>query len=137
MLNLRKAVWLPLLLIAGCAGSDAPANNGGGGGQQKVAVSMTNQDTFSPQVANASAGQTVEWTNNDADHHSVKPDVATPNMDSDPQFPPGLAPGEKFSFTVPANTPAGTKFFYHCRFHGGAGNGTALGPGMSGEILVQ
>ena len=79
----------------------------------------------------------MRWTNNDALPHTVKSDTAEPGLDSDPTFPGGLANGQQFSWTVPNTATTGTKFFYHCKFHGTAGNGTAFGAGMVGSLTVQ
>jgi kexin len=99
-------------------------------------VSMTNF-TFSPKTVNANAGDKIRWTNNDAFAHTVEPDTGTAGMDSDATFPTGMAHNATFEWTVPANAPSGTKYYYHCRIHGTAGNGTNFGTGMTGVIIVN
>ena len=80
----------------------------------------------------------VEWTNKDSFmSHTVKPDKPTPGMDSDTLFAGGMVPGNVFDWMVPADAKSGTKFFYHCKFHGIAGDGTRLGAGMVGVIVVK
>lgn len=152
---MRPIRILPFVLAAaaafiiGCGGSSGGgsstnATNGattatnGGTGSVTVTVDMPNGTmSFSPANAAVHAGDTVKWTNSDALPHTIKPDTAVANMDSDPTFPGGLANGQQFTWVVPAGTPAGTQFFYHCKFHGTAGNGSALGNGMAGVITVQ
>ncbi len=111
---------------------------GGGGTNATVMVSLTQAMTMSPQLANAHAGDTVMWTNTSASlNHTVTSDTGQAGLDSSGQFPSGLAPGNVFTWTVPANAAIGTHYFYHCVFHGAAGNGTSLGTGMAGEITVN
>jgi plastocyanin len=115
----------------GCSGSGA-----GGGGGVNVNVSLTNM-TFSPQLVTAHAGETVVWTNNEAMLHTVTSDTSEPGLDSFAQYPGGMSQGNTFAWVVPANAVIGTHYFYHCNFHGTAGNGAALGTGMTGEITVN
>ena len=98
-----------------------------------VAVTIANF-TFSPMDLTVNAGQTVQWTNNDAGvQHTVTRDVTTMSGPSSPV----LNSGAVYNFTVPAGTPSGTNIFYHCTFHGTAGNGTTFGNGMTGVIRVR
>lgn len=99
-----------------------------------VSISMS---AFSPKTLNVNKGTTVRWTNNDAINHTVTTDVSGSGPNSDATFPSGLTHSAQYSFTVPANAVSGTKFFYHCRFHGSAGNGTNFGIGMTGVIIVN
>jgi plastocyanin len=101
-----------------------------------VDVSATANDSFSPRTVQVFPGDTIRWTNADADNHSIEPDLANPAMDSDAQFPNGIPPNQSFTWTIPENTAPGTRFFYHCRFHGQAGNGTSFGTGMTGVIDI-
>jgi plastocyanin len=121
---------LAAYLAVGCAGSDD--NNEPAVHQ----VAMTSSDTFSPKTVFAMPGEFVRWTNNDTDAHTVEPDTDTSGLDSDNEFPNGLANGQTFQFQVPSGAATGTKFFYHCRFHGAAGDGTTIGTGMAGVIVV-
>jgi plastocyanin len=131
----------PLVLLAaaiiGCGGSSSGGSTTGGTTPNKVTVTMPAGSMFTPMDAAVNPGDTVEWVNNDTLPHTIKPDVATPSMDSDPTFPGGIANGQKFSWVVPVSATPGTKFFYHCKFHGTAGNGTAFGAGMVGVVTVQ
>lgn len=145
---MRPIRFLPFVLAAatalviGCGGSSSGgsstnATNGGTTGTTVVVDMPNGTMSFSPANAAVHAGDTVKWTNSDALPHTIKPDTAVPNMDSDTAFPGGLSNGQQFTWLVPAGTAAGTQFFYHCKFHGTAGNGTALGNGMVGVITVQ
>jgi plastocyanin len=118
----------------GSGGSSSGGGNGGGGGT--VNVSMIGS-AFSPQSVNAHAGDTVVWTNNETMLHTVTSDTSEPGLNSSTQFPGGMNQNSTFSWTVPATATLGTHFFYHCAFHGTAGNGTVLGTGMAGEITVN
>jgi len=100
-------------------------------------VNMTDTLTFTPKSLTVSAGATVTWSNISFMGHTVTPDVSTPGMDSDGQYPGAMPPGKTFSWTVPANAKSGTAYYYHCRIHGSAGNGKAYGTGMTGVIIVK
>lgn len=103
----------------------------GGGGGVTVDVQMVDM-TFSPQIVNAHAGDTVRWTNISVLPHTVTSDTGQTGLSSST-----ILNGNTFTWQVPADATAGTNFFYHCNFHGAAGNGTSLGFGMSGEISVN
>ncbi len=120
-------------LIAGCGGSGGNSGNNGG---NAVTVLATSQHTFNPTQAFAGAGQSVVFRNADFTNHTITAD-SNGGPNSDGQFPNGLGSNDSYTFVVPAGAVAGTHFFYHCRFHGNAGNGTSLGTGMAGEITVQ
>lgn len=98
-----------------------------------VAVSLVNF-AFSPNDITVVAGQTVKWTHMEPGvTHSVTRDITTvPGPDS-----PDMNSGDTYNFTVPLGTPSGTNIFYHCRFHGTAGDGTTFGNGMTGVIRVK
>jgi len=98
----------------------------------KIAMSA-----YSPQTANVPKGCTVRWTNTDFMGHTVTTDVTGSGPNSDTQFPSGIGNNQQYTFQVPANAVSGTKFFYHCRFHGIKGNGTSLGSGMVGVVVVN
>ncbi len=90
--------------------------------------------SFSPRDLTVNPGQTVTWTNNDVGvQHTVTRDITTMAGPSSPV----LNTNDTYSFTVPAATPSGTNIFYHCTFHGTAGDGTTFGAGMSGVIRVR
>jgi plastocyanin len=128
-----------LLVGVGCmggGGSSTGTTNGSTNGGATVDVDM-NGMAFTPQVVNAHAGDTVRWTNSGSLPHTVTSDTGQAGLDSSGQFPSGIGQNGVFSWTVPANASIGTNFFYHCVFHGTAGNGTALGTGMAGEITVN
>jgi plastocyanin len=100
-------------------------------------VTMTGQDAFAPKNVKVRAGETVTWQNRDEDNHTVESDTGVAGLDSDAAYPNGVAPGNKFRWTVPGNATSGTVYFYHCRFHGTAGNGSSYGTGMVGSITVK
>ncbi len=131
-------------ILIGCMGEGGSLTGGTtttggtstGGGGTTVPVSMTGM-IYSPQVITAHAGDTIQWTNIGMPPHTVTSDTGQAGLDSSTQFPSGIATNGVFTWQVPSNATAGTNFFYHCTFHGAAGNGSSLGIGMSGEISVQ
>jgi len=89
---------------------------------------------FNPRDLTINAGQTVQWTNHDAGvQHTVTRDVTTMAGPSSPV----MNTNDVYNFVVPVGTPSGTNIFYHCTFHGTAGNGTTFGNGMTGVIRVR
>ena len=97
-----------------------------------ASIQMTNGFQYSPQALTVSAGTTIVWINSSNMAHTITPDLSNPSMTSGT-----IIPGQSFTWTVPANAKSGTKFFYHCLFHGGAGDGTTMGQGMAGVVIVQ
>jgi len=101
-------------------------------------VDATSSDTFDPETINIEPGTLIVWRNIDTDPHApiVDPlNVAAGGPDSDAVFPTGVQPGTSYSWRVPIDAVAATQWFYHCRFHGTAGDGTSLGTGMVGLIV--
>jgi len=98
-------------------------------------VTMTHQDAFAPKNVKVRAGETITWHNADMDNHTVDSDTGL--FDSDDDFPDGIPPKARWSWTVPGKAASGTVYFYHCDFHGAAGNGTSYGTGMVGSITVK
>lgn len=128
-----KAVWKwsPILAFAalcGCGGAEDVSQN-------TLLVTLKAGNTFSPQTVTVKGGQSVTWVNQDAMAHTITGDTS-PGPNSDAKNPTGLTKGQTYFWKVP-NAVAGTKFFYHCRFHGTAGDGTDFGTGMTGVIVVQ
>jgi plastocyanin len=135
-------VTVTLLLLSIVALAAFTGCNGGGFGANPatVAVLATQLDTFSPRDIVVDKGTKVTWTNVDTDYHAVivDPQNAYANgPNSDLAQPQGIPPQGKFSWTVPTNAASGTKWYYHCRFHGTAGNGQDYGTGMVGFIIVR
>jgi|GEM_PF-4349470 len=142
---------LAAMVAFGCGGSS------GGGGNNSTAsstataggtatggttagpfhVTMTGNHAFSPANIPVPAGSTVIFANPDVVNHTVTTDTGFAGFSSDSRFPTGVPSGSSYSFTVPAGTAPGTVLYYHCRFHGNAGNGTSVGFGMAGSITVQ
>ena len=130
------------LLIPAClAMALATGCNGGGVGPNpaRIDVMATNQDKFNPRDIVVDKGTKVVWTNADTDNHTVIMDSLDPvagGPNSDNTKPAGIPPQGTFSWTVP-NVQSGTIWYYHCRFHGTAGNGHDFGTGMVGVIVVR
>jgi plastocyanin len=101
-------------------------------------VSMSPGHIFVPVGPSAHPGDMIVWTNDDVDNHTVTSDplnAVAGGPDSDTVYPNGLQTNNKFYWIVPS-APAGTTWYYHCRFHGGAGNGSSVGTGMAGWIAA-
>ena len=71
---------------------------------------------FGPQIVTVKLGETVHWTNQDSEAHTVTSDAGAFNS-------PVLQPGAGFSFTF---TKPGT-YRYHCTIH----------PFMTGKVVVS
>jgi len=116
-------------------------NPGIGGGTSNVVpfrVVRINVDNpisgfaFGIKDLTVTAGQTVVWTNNDFTGHTVTRDVGTVGPSSGT-----IAPNGTYSFHIDNTIPVGTDIYYHCSFHGTAGNGTTFGTGMVGVLRVR
>jgi uncharacterized repeat protein (TIGR01451 family) len=96
---------------------------------------------FSPATLMVPAGTMITWTQKGNSIHTVTgSNCNSPSnftFSSDTQFPSGMRSGDKYSFMVPANAKSGAMVYYFCRFHGGPGNCTSLGPGMAGVVIVK
>jgi plastocyanin len=104
----------------------------GGGGRATTGVSIVSgasslTDTaFKPNPIQVHVGDTVTWTNDDSQPHTVtsgqngQPDG---KFDSSPNFNPLIAPGQTFSHTF---TEAG-QYSYYCALH----------PNMVGKVSVS
>ena len=125
-------------VVLGCAGTGSSSGSTSTGPTGPAAViQMTGSHSFNPVNVTVPAGSVVQWSNIDTAHHTVASDTNLSNFNSDPQYPTGLPGGSTYNFTVPANATSGTVLYYHCEFHGAAGNGNSLGQGMAGSITVQ
>lgn len=100
-------------------------------------VTMTPQDAFAPKNLQVPPGATVTWQNRDEDPHTVTADIDEMGPDSGATFPGGLAKGQQFTWTVPTSAMSGTVYYYHCKFHGTAGDGKSYGKGMVGSIIIK
>ncbi|MFH1514139.1 MAG: hypothetical protein ABIG42_01635, partial [bacterium] len=106
--------------------------------QMDFDVSMTTSFSFSPMQLYVPAGATVTWTNNSSVPHTATADPLNPvggGPNSDIEYPLGLSNGDQYIWTVP-DEPSGTVWYYHCKFHAVPGDGTSLGTGMVGSIMV-
>jgi plastocyanin len=114
------------------AGNATNATGASGGGNTTTSVSIVpgssslTTNAFSPNPIRVSVGNTVTWTNNDSQPHTVasgsngQPDN---KFNSSPNFNPLLNPGQTFSFTF---TQAGD-YPYFCMLH----------PNMVGTVSVS
>jgi plastocyanin len=103
---------------------------GGGGAATGVSIvsgaSSLTDTAFSPNPVQVSVGDTITWTNDDSQPHTVtsgqngQPDG---KFDSSPNFNPLLAPGQTFEHTF---TEAG-QYPYYCALH----------PNMVGTVSVS
>jgi plastocyanin len=87
------------------------AMTGGGGAPGKINLSIVNfQFPADPHIH---MGDTVIWTNNDPDNHTVTEDTGA--FDSSPNHPMDDIPMMGGTYSHTFNT-AGT-FHYHCKVH--------------------
>lgn len=94
-------------------------------------------DKFTPREMVAPAGTTIAFVNNDTRTHTVTADVVLAGApSSDQPYPNGMKPGQSYTWTIPETASEGTTWYFHCRFHGDSGDGTAPGPGMTAVIRV-
>jgi plastocyanin len=112
--------------------TNATATGASGGGNAATSVSIVpgssslTTGAFSPNPIQVSVGNTVTWTNDDSQPHTVtsgsngQPDN---KFNSSPNFNPLLNPGQTFSFTF---TQAGD-YPYFCMLH----------PNMVGTVSVS
>jgi plastocyanin len=108
----------------------APTAGQGGGGGTQVSVtsgsSTKTDDAYDPNPVEAKVGDTVTWTNDDTQPHTVtsgsnsKPDG---KFDSSPNMNPLMAPGQTFEHTF---EEAG-EYPYYCAVH----------PAMVGTVSVS
>jgi plastocyanin len=111
-------------------GTTTGATTGGGGATTGVSIvpgsSSLTDTAYQPNPVQVSVGDTVTWTNDDTQPHTVtsgqngQPDG---KFDSSPNFNPLLAPGQTFSHTF---TEAG-QYPYYCALH----------PNMVGTVSVS
>ena len=108
-------------LTVGCS-SASPSTPSGGTGVTGTPVSIVRQASiltttaYAPNPISIAAGETLTWTNNDAEAHTSTGDDGSWNSGT-------IGPGASFSRTFPS---AGT-FSYHCTIH----------PGMIGSVTVR
>lgn len=104
-------------------GGDGNGNGDGNGGAPQASVTLTAQNTFSPQNLSIEVGGTVTWENAAAITHTITPDG---HVRWARHFVPAST-GHTFSVTF---DEAG-EFDYFCEFHG------APGVAMHGTITVN
>ena len=93
--------------------------------------------SYKPQEISVAAGTMLKWTNKGNHPHTVKADSKNAISGGPDSGFTGIQPGESFTWTVPASAKSGTKWYYHCVYHGKEGDGSSLGEGMSGSITVK
>jgi plastocyanin len=98
----------------GGGGGDDDGGGGGGGGATEVSMEGI---AFQPAEVTVSAGDTVNWVNNDTVGHDVTADSFSSGE------PGAMANGDEFEHTF---EEAGT-FDYVCTVH----------PGMEGSVVVE
>ena len=111
-------------------GATATGASGGGGTATSVSIvpgaSSLTDTAFQPNPIQVSVGDTVTWTNDDTQPHTVTSgENGTPDgkFDSSPNFNPLLVPAQTFSHTF---TEAG-QYPYYCALH----------PNMVGTVSVS
>jgi plastocyanin len=122
--------------VTGAAAANATNATGtttgatGGGGGTNVSIvpgsSSLTDTAYQPNPVQVSVGDTVTWTNDDTQPHTVTSGQnAQPDgrFDSSPNFNPLMAPGQTFSHTF---TEAG-EYPYYCALH----------PNMVGTVSVS
>jgi plastocyanin len=111
-------------------GATATGASGGGGTATSVSIvsgaSSLTDTAYQPNPVEVSVGDTVTWTNDDTQPHTVTAGAnAQPSgeFDSSPNFNPLLAPAQTFEHTF---TQAG-EYPYYCALH----------PNMVGTVSVS
>src|SRR4051794_23024283 len=133
---MRKLV-AAVLVIAGIAALGAISANAKSGRRASASAAPTTQhvrvpdsDRFTPFALTIHAGDTVRWTNNDEDDHTVVSDDAfnnTDNRGANRLLPAGASIDLRF-------THPGT-FVYYCRFHAHLdGFNQPVAPGPDGGV---
>lgn len=85
---------------------------------------------YIPRVLSAEPCDTVIFTNVGHHAHTVNCDAAgAPNVGK-------LEPGQSCQWVVPKDACPGTRYYYHCTFHGKPGDGSSLGTGMAGAVVI-
>lgn len=125
---MRTVPWALALVMgaAGCGGGysgsgPVTAQSTGGGTPSSYVITISNL-TYSPLDLHVPPGATVTVVNKDGMDHSVTSEATSGSYT--PGAPSGVAPfdtgafssGQK-TFTIPANTPAGTVIPYYCSVH--------------------
>src|SRR5215210_2424080 len=128
--SLRNTATGANATTTGATGNTTGTNATSAGGGTSVSIvpgsSSLTTDAFSPNPIQVSVGNTVTWTNNDSQPHTVtsgsngQPDN---KFNSSPNFSPLLNQGQTFSFTF---TEAGD-YPYFCMLH----------PNMVGTVNVS
>lgn len=109
-------LYMTIAALALCSGVPATAF------AQDGASSVSVQDElFAPPRAEILAGDTLTWTHDGAEQHTITAD--------DGSFDSGIInPGDTFAFTFGVSG----SFPYYCQIHGAPG-----GIGMAGTVLVE
>jgi plastocyanin len=125
-----SAILTALALSTTLGGFVTSISAQGGSNVSIVSGASTMADkAYSPNPMNARVGDTVTWTNDDSQAHTVTSgkDISDPNkgkvFDSSPNFNPLLAPKQTFQhkFTTAGDFP------YFCQLH----------PTMIGKVVVS
>jgi plastocyanin len=108
----KLLVALPLVVAVVALGAIGAAAHGGGG-KTVHQVTVPEADRFIPYALTIRAGDSVKWTNNDEDDHTVVSDDAFNNAGN--QGTDELLAADGGTVTLRFKHP-GT-FVYYCRFH--------------------
>ncbi|MGV8084197.1 MAG: cupredoxin family copper-binding protein [Coriobacteriia bacterium] len=105
-----------LLLVFGCSSGSPGSSPSDGGGSSAGPGEVTIVDfAFDPVSIEIEKGESVTWTNEDAEPHTVSGDGGIDSSE--------LGQGESYTKTFDS---AGT-FNYHCSLH----------PSMTGQVVVK
>ena len=100
--------------------------------QTTYVVQATDGHQFLPTTISVPAGSVITWTNPSSMTHTVTSDVLSQGINSGV-----IGVGQSFCWIVPASAKSGAVYYYHCVYHGFGGNGSQLGQGMVGAVVVK
>jgi len=120
---LAAALLACLLTAAGCRQSVNSAP-----GPRNVSIQMQDY-RFVPKTTQVAPGSAVQWTNRGQVPHTATADNGAFDSGS-------VAPGQSYTWHLPADAQPGSTLYYHCTFHGRAGDGQSAGTGMVGALKV-
>jgi plastocyanin len=99
---------------------------------ERVPIAINGE--YVPKQLTVRPGTIIEWVNTSGSSRTVIEDKN--QFSSDAAYANGIPAGENWVWVVPGNARPGTKYFYHCRIAGEAGDGQTIGGGLAGVIEV-
>ncbi len=123
-----RAIFFIVLVSIAALSCKKSTSSGGSNPPSGNNVSI-GDDFFNPQTKVVTAGTSVTWTYNGSGTHSVTSDPPSTELNSSDLKSTNKIYTHTF---ITADT-----FYYHCKYHGTAGNGSSFGTGMVGRIIVQ